>query len=1470
MASNTSGVIDPDYNENGDWIELYNAGAKMVDLGGYFLTDNFNDSTKWKIPVGTQIAAKSFLLIWADGYNTGLHTGFKLSADGEEIALFNTEGILIDSVSFGFQEPNISFGKRTSVSQQWVFFTDATPGSANSTSFYEGIVKSEPDFSVSGGIFNEAITLNLRTVYGGEVRYTLDGSEPNAQSSLAGSPISISKNTVVRARILKTAQLPGPVITNSYFIDTNHELTDLPIVSIASNPENFWDPVKGIYVVHDSKPDWEIPINIELFENDGRDKATFNLPAGAKSTGLYSWQLPEKMLGISFRKEYGASKLEYPLIFDKQRKVYDTFSLRASGSDWGNTMFRDGMIQTASVENTSIDESGFRACVVFINGEYMGVHNIREKIDEDYVVGNHGLEPETFDMIEETDQGHYAETGDFEANNFFLSLLSKDLTDQANYNALANEMDIEEFTEMVCTEVYSGNSSIGHNLMKWKPKDSGKWKWILMDLDRGFNSVNGQLINFYLNESDWPFKQLMKNADYKKKFGLKLSDLLFTTFNPDRMVARIEKHKKTIEAEMPKHIARWKGTKGTGNYSNISAISSMDYWLTEVEDLKTYAVARPNVVLTDLTNYGFQEPIDITIASTPANSGTLTFNGLKIPVDVCNGGYPSGETVKLTAEAKAGYKFIGWSGMNDTVFIAKEQDWKYNDSGVDLGTEWCKSTFSDTAWKTGKAELGYGDDDENTVIDYGSSSSNKYITSYFRKNFILKDKQKVASLKLQLKCDDGAVVYLNGIEVQRFNLPSGSVGFETLASTSISGSDEDTYLSFSIGTDFLVSGKNSIAVEVHQNSKSSSDASFDLELTAEMSGSSQFLSKNKEYSFTTQSATKIFAVFESDGKCILPEEITEAVTLNKACSPYVTSRDVTISSKGKLIIEPGVEIWLSDGASIYSSGIIEAKGTKVSPIVFKGNPERANKNWGFISLNNVSDTSRFVNVIVEDASRGKLPREVAAITAFKSTVKFDSIFFDNILANPIATRYCDIRVTNSQFHSNIIGDMVNVTRGKGYIANCDFVGNYLPDNDAIDFNGGKDGVVKDCVIREFYGINNDAIDLGEDATNIKIEGLYIHDITDKGVSVGQRATVHISNSLFTNCNLGVGVKDSSNAVIDHCTFYGTGTPVATYEKILGRAGGNVKVTNSILSNSYVASYLCDKYSTIDISYSTSDNDRLPNGKHNLFVNPLFNNPTNFDFSLKTTSPCLKTANDGRNIGSGLTDTGIEPEILISGIAYLTDPLTESIEFIELYNPGNTRVDLTGYKFASGVLFAFPSGTTIAPKETYYITSNAATAFWDGRGATVFQWESGKLADEGEDIQLVNEVNTMIDEVEYNNKAPWPLLTNSNQALSLIRQDVDNHFAEYWTIKTIDELVAFDRLAGMDTITVYPNPSSGIFSLNGAYLNGKPIAVYDVTGLKVASFAPSSKSTTTLNLEHLNKGIYLLRVGDLSKRLMITK
>jgi calcineurin-like phosphoesterase family protein/purple acid phosphatase-like protein len=170
----------------------------------------------------------------------------------------------------------------------------------------------------------------------------------------------------------------------------------------------------------------------------------------------------------------------------------------------------------------------------------------------------------------------------------------------------------------------------------------------------------------------------------------------------------------------------------------------------------------------------------------------------------------------------------------DEPLIADGADWTYLDDGSDQGTAWRETAFDDSTWAVGPAQLGYGDGDEATVVSFGPDAGNKFITTYFRHTFTVADPGAIAGLTLSLLRDDGAVVYLNGTEVMRTNMPGGTITAATIASSTVSGSNESRFFKVAVDAGLLAVGDNVLAVEVHQRSATSSDLSFDARLAETM------------------------------------------------------------------------------------------------------------------------------------------------------------------------------------------------------------------------------------------------------------------------------------------------------------------------------------------------------------------------------------------------------------------------------------------------------------------------------------------------------------------------------------------------------------------------------------------------------------------------------------------------------------
>jgi hypothetical protein len=1453
-ASNSGNIVDPDYGNSADWIELFNAGDAPVNLNGYFITDNFGDRMKWQITGDHIIEPEGYLILWCDGMASGLHTNFKLAAEGEQLALSDAGGMLLDSLRYGAQESNISMGRVCDGCPDWVFFSEATPGSTNVGVNYKGLVQNEPYFFPSGGLFTTSVQVEIRNIFDGEIRYTTDGSEPSVDSYLYTGPVTLDTTTILRARIMKdTETKPGRIVTHSYFIASEQQIGSLPVVSLVSEPANFWDVSTGIYV-QDFKPEWEIPVNIELFENDGSDRAAFNLPAGTKINGLYSWQLPQKMLGIYFRKRYGAGSLDYPLFFDKKATKYDSFALRASGNDWSKTLFRDAMLQNATRLTTRLDAQGYRPCVVYINGRYMGIHNIRSKVDADFIVNEQLDEGTKIDMIENENT---IEEGSLTAYNQFKMVYSNDLSIASNYENVSGYMDIPLFMDYMATELYGGNSSIGHNVMTWKPVDYGKWKWIPVDLDRCMFDPDANLMSLFMGKTVYPFPALMKNSDFARDFGLKVADHLLTTFNPQRMSAFIDTYADRIRDELPRHIQRWAGT--SSSYGN--PIPSVDYWERSIAQMKTFAFQRPAVVLNDLKNYGTASTLPVSVGIRPASSAKVTINDLDIPLASITGEYPSNAGLRLNVSPVTGSRFVGWKLLSDTLLIPKGDSWKYYDKGAGLPGEWKNADYNDSDWLAGAAELGYGDGDETTRLSYGSSSSNKYITTYFRKKIQLNRVSQLDLFRISIKLDDGAVVYVNGREAGRINLPAGEISYSTLAAASVPNAS--IYQHLTVPSEFFTEGDNTLAVEIHQNAANSSDISFNLELRAGRIPA-EFLSTSSAVEISISEARSVLAINEDQGWCMLPDTISNRVVLTADCSPYYSRGNVLITKTGRLEAAPGVEIRMADNSNIQVEGALQLRGSSLLPIRINA----AGNAWGALVARNASDTLILENVVIKNAGRGPNPTtENAAISLFHTVAWFNNLDITDVQHNPILAKYSDVTLLNSQLHSKVTGDLINVKYGKAYIAHCVFRGNSMPDTDAIDYDDVTNGVIRNSLLHDFHGFNSDAIDIGEQARNISIDSIFIYNITDKGISVGQQSSVKITNTYFVNCNLGIAAKDSTHVWGDRLTFYGTNIPVAAYEKNIGSAGGNVLITRSILSNSNNKPFELDDKSRLKFEASYTDQGILPDSLANFTGDPLFESPNRLNFKLKTNSPLL--ANGEQLAGAAYRPGFGLPAMPVISALYTGDADVQDPEFIFIENPGDQTIDLSGYSFTEGIVAEIPTPTLLAPGERLTLTNMPGDLFWsDHSYRNLIGYASGRLNNSGEKLTFTAPSGIIVDQVNYRPEAPWPPYRSASaMAIRLKDLMLDNHFGYNWELVEKQKVIAGlnDFITG---VRIYPNPATDYLIIDKNTTGPLQVRIYTLVGHCV--WASELHESGSIDISRLATGVYLIQLGASTQRLIIRR
>lgn len=525
MASNLTYSADPQCQFD-DWIELYNAGAEPVDAAGLYLTDDVSEPRKWRIPAGhpalTTIPAGGFLLVWADGDtdDPGLHADFGLSAEGDEVALFDSDGVTrLDRIKFGRQLNDLSYGRYPDGADDLRLMVLPTPGESN-VGVTAGVV-ADVEFSRPRGFCDGSFTLELTTaIEGAEIYYTLDGRGPLDQATrgIAGTkytgPIPISRTTCVRAAATKTGWLSSQSATCSYiFLDQ--------VLRQSAQPQGFpssWggrtaDYAMDTRVVDDpaykdeikddllSTPSISIVIaNADFFESGGIyanpsmsgsqseraasiewiDPATggnFGINAGIRiHGGPYSRSgNPKNAFRVNFRAEYGASRLEFPLFPDTDVASFDTLALRSiwnyswTGDSGMNGPASADYLRDAFARDTVRDMGRLaphgRGVQVYINGLYWGLYIMTERPTEDFAADHLGGDEDDYEIIE-APSGYGASTtmdivaggqAVLDAWETLFSLSNQNMSSAEAYRDIQAYVDVPTMIDYMLMIYYTGS-----------------------------------------------------------------------------------------------------------------------------------------------------------------------------------------------------------------------------------------------------------------------------------------------------------------------------------------------------------------------------------------------------------------------------------------------------------------------------------------------------------------------------------------------------------------------------------------------------------------------------------------------------------------------------------------------------------------------------------------------------------------------------------------------------------------------------------------------------------------------------------------------------------------------------------------------------------------------------------------------------------------------------------------------------
>jgi len=663
---------NPDnYGDYEDWVELYNTSNTAIDIGGYYLSDKTDNLTKWQFPAGFTIDANDFAIIFCSKRNETvgtLHTNFKITQTrgSENIILSDPNGVIVDINEIEKANArNHSWGRTTDGANTWSVFTAPTPNYSNNNETPFGGYAAKPDIDIESGAYPSPIEISITedNPYL-NIHYTLDGSTPTEVSPIVNGPIQINSTTVVKAISVNPAidTLNSFVKTSTYFIDENHTI---PIVSISG--DNIMDLLFG---------SWDAePVGFfEYFDENGNfvDESVGDF----NKHGNDSWAYDQRGVDYVVRDQFGYDYAVKEELFQpySDRGKFQRLMLKAAANDnypeEDGAHIRDAYVHVLSQRgNLDLDERSNHSCILYANGDYWGVYEIREKADDhDYTEYYYDQEKEHLDYLK-TWGGTWEEYGSRnEWDDLVDFITNNDMADQANFDYVDGEFNMLSFIDYYILNVQTVCKDwLNWNTAWWRGSNPDgqrqKWAYVLWDLDATF----GHYINYTgvpdespqadpCSMEDLPsdfeghtsiLTKLFDNETFNDLYVNRYADLNNVLFHCDTMHAILDEMLGYIAPEMQRQIDRWGGTMA--DYQNA---------IVELEEFIDSRCAAIDGGIVDC--YDVEGPFEIIVDVQPANAGTVKINTIEPQVYPWSGDYFTGVDFTLEAIAAENYQFVNW------------------------------------------------------------------------------------------------------------------------------------------------------------------------------------------------------------------------------------------------------------------------------------------------------------------------------------------------------------------------------------------------------------------------------------------------------------------------------------------------------------------------------------------------------------------------------------------------------------------------------------------------------------------------------------------------------------------------------------------------------------------------------------------------------------------------------------------
>jgi hypothetical protein len=750
LSSNNLSYLDDDGSAE-DWIELYNDGVSSINLSDYFLSDKIDSTTLWQFP-NVSLSPGQFYVVFASGDNSvgaDVHTNFSLSNGGESLFVFDASENIIDSTSFNNLMVNTSFGRSTDGSGGFVYFETPTPDATNNLVTGFNCQLAPPSVNIVSGFYSDSVVLNVsHNLTGVQFYYTTNGIEPTIFDNLITGNLTLYPDTsqnyyslvptnpsftfpvgsytesrannrgwlppysdvdninIINVKAFKTGCIASQSELRTYFIGVGSSPSySVPVISINTDSSGYFSDETGIYVYGNeadgnytqSGMNWERPALVECF--DENQQLVFSEKVGTRINGNGSRQSTIKNLRLHARSQYGNSKINANIFSNSNINEFKHLLIR-SGGHRPDCVPRDEL-SSDIVSGLNFDAPNYRYSLAYLNGEYWGIHALKEKLDEEYLSEKYSLEEDEIVILDYNGEvDHGLENDSTHYKNMVSYAVVNDLNTPVHYEYMKTQMDIDNYIDYMISEIFIGNADWTYSNTKfWRKRiafnpsanasHDGRWRWLFYDLDGGYGGscdnayfgYNGleQALSTSSTFEDYTelFISLCESQEFREKFILRASDLNNSQFKKYVTKEKLNEIAAILDPLMLDNVNRWRYPSTSSTLANRqNEVPTIDQWNFLKSALNTFLDKRPRKLFDHMDEqWLLADTFQLTMDVNDESQGYVKLNsivineflaGVNTPVYPWSGTYFSQIETPVLAIPKPGYLFVEWLGTGIT------------------------------------------------------------------------------------------------------------------------------------------------------------------------------------------------------------------------------------------------------------------------------------------------------------------------------------------------------------------------------------------------------------------------------------------------------------------------------------------------------------------------------------------------------------------------------------------------------------------------------------------------------------------------------------------------------------------------------------------------------------------------------------------------------------------------------------